>query len=185
MHKFLAIIKKETIMLLRDKIGLSILFIMPIVLIVVMTLIQDSAFHTISEKGVPLIFVDNDQDSLGSSIRNGLMHSNLCTFSETIDGVPATAESAEKAVSEGKFLIGIVIPEHATERVRNSVSDLVSETMGLEDSATGSIDSVEIVMYIDPVAKNSIVVTVTSSLHEFIAAMKTKLMFETSSDPIG
>lgn len=185
MQKFWAVIKKETIMLLRDKIGLSILFIMPIVLIVVMTLIQDSAFHTISEKGVPLIFVDNDHDSLGVSIREGLKHSNLCTFHETIDGEPATAETAEKAVSEGKFLIGIVIPEHATERVRNSVGDLVSETMGLSDEPTDHIDSVEITMFIDPVAKNSIVVTVTSSLHEFIAAMKTKIMFETFSEQIG
>lgn len=185
MQKFLAVIKKETIMLLRDKIGLSILFIMPIVLIVVMTLIQDSAFHTISEKGVPLIFVDNDRDSLGISIGEGLKSSTLCSFSETIDGKVATAESAEKAVSEGKFLIGIVIPEGATEKVRNSVSDLVNETMGLGGNSAPQTDSVEITMFIDPVAKNSIVVTVTSSLHEFIAAMKTKIMFETFSEQIG
>lgn len=185
MQKFLAVIKKETIMLLRDKIGLSILFIMPIVLIVVMTLIQDSAFHTISEKGVPLIFVDNDRDSLGISIGQGLKSSTLCSFSETIDGKVATAESAEKAVSEGKFLIGIVIPEGATEKVRSSVSDLVNETMGLGSDSTSQTDSVEIIMFIDPVAKNSIVVTVTSSLHEFIAAMKTKIMFETFSEQIG
>src|SRR5690606_13437960 len=78
-----------------------------------------------------------------------------------------------------------VIPEGATEKVRNSVSDLVSETMGLGGEVTGAADSVEITMFIDPVAKNSIVVTVTSSLHEFIAAMKTKIMFETFSEQIG
>lgn len=187
MKKFLAIITKETRMLLRDKIGLSILFIMPLVLIVVMTVIQDAAFHSISEEGVPLVFVDNDKDSLGISIGNGLKSSSLCSFSDQIDGKPATAASAKEAVSEGKFMIAVIIPEDATKRIRKSVEDLVGETIGLADTGEvqNTADSVEIMMYIDPIAKNSIIVTVTSNLHEFIAAMKTKLMFETFSEQIG
>lgn len=186
MKKILAIIRKDGLVLWRDKIGLAILFIMPIVLIIVMTLIQDAAFHTISEKGVPLVFVDNDHDSLGISIKNGLKNSDLCTFHDKIDGKPATLESAEKAVSEGKFMIAVVIPENATKRVRESVNNLVDETMGFSDpSIQKSIDSVEITLFIDPIAKNSIIVTVTSSLHEFISAMKTKIMFETFSEQIG
>lgn len=187
MKKFLAIITKEVRLLLRDKIGLSILFVMPLVLIVVMTVIQDAAFHSISEEGVPLIFVDNDKDSLGISIGNGLKNSALCSFSDQINGKPATAEAAKKAVSEGKFMIAVIIPEKATERIRANVEELVGETMGLSDAEAiqNSVDSVEITMYIDPIAKNSIVVTVTSNLKEFIAAMKTKLMFETFSEQIG
>ena len=46
LHKLLATVKKEVLLLLRDKVGLSILFIMPMVLIFVMTLVQDSAFKT-------------------------------------------------------------------------------------------------------------------------------------------
>lgn len=187
MKKFFAIITKETRMLLRDKIGLSILFIMPLVLIVVMTVIQDAAFHSISEEGVPLVFVDNDNDSLGISIGNGLKNSSLCSFSDKINGNPATEELAREAVSKGKFMIAVIIPENATQRIRSNVEDLVGETMGLSDgNTTQNIDdSVEITMYIDPIAKNSIVVTVTSNLKEFIAAMKTKLMFETFSEQIG
>lgn len=187
MKKFMAIITKEIRMLLRDKIGLSILFIMPLVLIVVMTVIQDAAFHSISEEGVPLIFVDNDKDSLGISIGNGLKNSSLCSFSDKINDKPVTAETAKEAVSEGKFMIAVIIPENATKRIRSNVEELVGETMGLTDSnpLQAIADSVEITMYIDPVAKNSIVVTVTSNLKEFIAAMKTKLMFETFSEQIG
>ena len=59
--KLTATIKKETLLLLRDKVGLSILFLMPMILIFVMTLIQDAAFKTINEKGIPIIFVNNDK----------------------------------------------------------------------------------------------------------------------------
>lgn len=187
MKKFLAIITKETRMLLRDKAGLSLLFIMPLVLIIVMTVIQDAAFHSISEEGIPLIFVDNDNDSLGISIGNGLKNSPLCSFSDRINGKPATAETAKKAVSKGQFMIAVIIPENATQRIRSNVKQLVEETMGLADLNTlqNTTDSVEIKLYIDPVAKNSIVITVTSNLHEFIASMKTKLMFETFSEQIA
>ena len=44
MTKLLATVKKEILLLIRDKVGLSILFLMPVALIFVMTLIQDSAF---------------------------------------------------------------------------------------------------------------------------------------------
>ena len=50
--KLIATIKKETLLLLRDKVGLSILFLMPMILIFVMTLIQDAAFKTINEKAI-------------------------------------------------------------------------------------------------------------------------------------
>ena len=89
-NKLLATIKKEILILIRDKVGLSILFIMPMILILVMTLIQDSAFKTINEKGIPIVLVDNDKDTLGVSIYKGLKNSSLCFLSDSIDGKPAT-----------------------------------------------------------------------------------------------
>ena len=186
--KLTATIKKETLLLLRDKVGLSILFLMPMILIFVMTLIQDAAFKTINEKGIPIIFVNNDKDSLGILIEQGLRNNDLCSFNDSIDGKPATAESAHKAVSEGKFLVGIVIPKGATDAIRKNVTELVDETMSTDSVAENSIsttDSVEITLMIDPVAKKSFLISVTSNLHEFISEVKTKIMFQTFSDQIA
>ena len=189
MIKLLATVKKETLLLLRDKGGLSILFIMPMALIFVMTLIQDSAFKTMNEKGIPVIFVNNDKDSLGFQIEQGLRNNTLTSFSDSINGKPATAEMALKAVGEGKFLIGIIIPSGATEAIRKNVGHLVSETLNGADSANQKLaqlqDSVEITIMIDPVAKQSFLASVTSSLREFISEVKTKIMFQTFSDQIA
>lgn len=187
--KLLATVKKEALLLLRDKVGLSILFLMPMALIFVMTLIQDAAFKTINEKGIPIIFVNNDHDSLGILIEQGLRNNDLCTFYDSIDGKPASIESAQKAVAEGKFLVGIVIPKGSTEAIRKNVTQLVSETLNsdstvsLKDSARE--DSVEITILIDPVAKKSFLISVTSNLHEFISEVKTKIMFQTFSDQVA
>lgn len=187
--KLLATVKKEVLLLLRDKVGLSILFIMPMALIFVMTLIQDAAFKTINEKGIPIVFVNNDHDSLGILIEDGLKNNDLCTFYDSIDGKPATAELAQKAVAEGKFLVGIVIPAGATEAIRKNVNQLVSETLNLDSSFEKNEsyiqDSVEITIMIDPVAKKSFLISVTSNLHEFISEVKTKIMFQTFSDQVA
>ncbi len=186
--KLLACIKKEALLLLRDKVGLSLLFIMPMVLIFVMTLIQDAAFKTINEKGIPIIFVNNDHDSLGILIEQGLKNNDLCSFHDSIDGKPATAALAQKAIADGKFLVGIVIPKNATQAIRRNVTDLVSETMNTKEAVSMNDpnipDSVEITILIDPVAKKSFLMSVTSNLHEFISEIKTKIMFQTFSDQI-
>ncbi len=187
--KLLATVKKETLILIRDKIGLSILFLMPMMLIFVMTLIQDAAFKTINEKGIPIIFVNNDHDSLGIQIEQGLRNNDLCTFYDSIDGKPATAELAQKAVAEGKFLVGIVIPHGATNAIRKNVTNLVSEILNSDSIATinesSKEDSVEITILIDPVAKKSFLISVTSNIHEFISEVKTKIMFRTFSDQVA
>ncbi len=184
--KLMAIIKKETLILLRDRIGLSILFIMPVILILVMTLIQDSAFKTINEKGIPIVFVNNDQDSLGNAIYRGLKNSPLCYLSDTIDGKPATEESIRDAVADGKYLIGIVIPKGATQAIRQNVENMVNETLSFEPTPEEKeVDPFDITLYIDPVAKKSFVSSVTSNLHEFISEMKSQIMFQTFTDNIS
>lgn len=186
MNKLLASVKKEILLLLRDRVGLAILFIMPMVLIFVMTLIQDSAFKTLNEKGFPIIFVDNDKDSLGIEIQKGLRSSDLCTVYDSVDGQPATPETAKKAVSEGKFLVGIVIPEGATSAIRSNVMVLVQETMSSDPATEKSVatDSVNIRIFIDPITKKSFIASVVSSLREFISGIQTKIMFQTFSAQI-
>lgn len=190
--KLLATIRKEIWLLLRDRVGLSILFLMPMILIFVMTMIQDAAFKTLNEKGIPVVFVNQDRDSLGSMIEYGLRNNDLCTFYDSIDGQPATLESARKAIADGKFLIGIVVPAGATAAIRENVTALIAETIDnsgdtahTDPSKVAVIDSVEISILIDPVTKKSFITSITSNLREFISEVKTKIMFETFSKEIA
>ncbi|MEI6489479.1 MAG: ABC transporter permease [Bacteroidota bacterium] len=188
--KLFAAIKKEVLILLRDRVGLAILFIMPMVLIFVMTLIQDSAFKSLNEKGIPILFVDDDKDSLGIAIGQGLKHSELCSFHDSINGKPASADEVKKAVADGGFLVGVIVPKGATEAIRRNVSSLVQQTLGTDSTLSAGAtkkmsDSVEISIFIDPITKKSFLTSVTSSLREFISVIKTKIMFKTFSDQLA
>jgi ABC-2 type transport system permease protein len=184
--KLKAAVIKEILLLLRDRVGLAILFLMPMILIFVMTLIQDSAFKTLNEKGIPIVFVDNDNDSLGIEIEKGLRSSELCTVHDSVNGVPATEAMARQAVAAGQFLIGIVIPKGATQAVRKNVTAIVEQTLnGETGDNSGSPDSVDILIFIDPITKKSFIASVTSSLREFISGIKTKIMFRSFSEQIA
>lgn len=188
MHKFLAIVKKEVLLLIRDRSGLAILFLMPMTLVFIMTLIQDTTFKTLNESGIPIVLVDDDRDSLGASVINGLKSSSACSLSTVINGLPATIETAEKAVAEGKFMIGIIIPKGATKAIKANVQSMVM--LSLTDSTiTNDLppvkkDTVEITIFVDPVTKRSFVNATVSALREFITQIKSKIIFDTFSEEI-
>jgi ABC-2 type transport system permease protein len=184
MRKLSAAMRKEFLLLIRDKMGLSILFIMPMVLIVIMTLIQDAALRTFNEEGIPLLVVNEDQDSLGFRIEAGLKNSDLVAFHNEINGKRATRDELYQAVKEGGFLIGIVIPKGTTATIQNEVTRLVDESLG-EDVSEVAQTSTEIEMVIDPIASKSFVTSVTSQLREFISSLKTRVMFETFNAQIA
>lgn len=184
-NKLFAILKKEFLLLIRDRVGLAILFIMPMILIFVMTLIQDAAFSSLNDNAVPIIFVNNDKDSLGNILHRGLEKSGMCVVNTEIDGKPATKESALAAISKGKFLVGIVIPSGATEAIRDQVTLMVNEAMAVEDVIKTEPSFKEIDILIDPVAKKSVVSSITSQLRENISLVKNQVMFSTFKSQIG
>ena len=75
MHKLWASTYKELLLLSRDIGGLAILFVMPLVLVVTITLIQDSTFRSINENKIPILWVDHDKGEVSKNIYDGLAES--------------------------------------------------------------------------------------------------------------
>ncbi|MBB77900.1 MAG: hypothetical protein CL844_02725 [Crocinitomicaceae bacterium] len=186
MRQLLAAMKKELLLLIRDKIGLSILFIMPILLIIVMTLIQDAVFSNINEEGFPIIFINNDNDTLGNRVEEGLRNTQMIDYFDHINGEKATYNSAKEAIKKGEFLIGVYIPKGATETVKENVFNIVAESIGnYNDSLVVKQRDVEVKIIIDPIASKSFVLSISSILREYISSVKTRMMFETFKDEIS
>lgn len=185
MKQLRSIIIKETLLIMKDKAGLGILFIMPVAFILIMSIVQDSAFKSITDAGLPVIVVNNDNDSLGTYLIRGLEQTEFCQLSTTINGKIPTAEEAHEAVAQGDFMFGIIIPPRATKKIRDNVELLISST--LTDTVL-TIDKgekqVEIVIYFDPATKRSLVSTISSKMQEFISNLRSKIMFETFAEQI-
>jgi len=182
MSKLLSSIYKEILVLIRDRAGLAILFIMPMIMIFVITLVQDSAFKNLKETKISLVLVNNDADSLGAAIADGLKKSDYFVLTDKINGMPATDESARKAVANGKYQIGIIIPKGATETIRQNARIKVTQifiNLGLDMGipVTSARDSVRVNILFDPVIKKSFKNSIVSTLDKFTSKIEAKIAF--------
>ena len=64
MFKLWLTIKKDVRVLLRDKVGLSLMFAMPIILVIVVTSIQNSTFQLVGKNRLPVLICNNDTGKL-------------------------------------------------------------------------------------------------------------------------
>jgi len=61
MFKFWMSIKKEYLQLINDKVGLLLMFLMPLFLVLIITIVQNSAYQIVNENKVSLLIVNKDK----------------------------------------------------------------------------------------------------------------------------
>ena len=193
MSKFFYTVRKETLILLRDKAGLIILFLMPTVLIVIMSLLQEFGYSSVSrETKVNVLFKDHDGDSLGYKIRKGLLKAGYFNLIDSVNGKPATDSSIREAVKNGKYVVGVVIPKGVTKKIRSNVKLMVAKTMagfGLYNPAIvdmipfGVTDT--ITLYFDPAVKKSFQYGVVSSLKQYNYQIESEMIFSTFNQELA
>ncbi len=171
------LIYKDFLVLIRDRSGLAMLFIMPMALVLIMTALQNNTFKAINESGINLVLLNNDQDSLGLAIEKELDNSNFFNIHKSVDHKTPDEKSVREAVASGRFQIGVVIPENATNRIREKVKENVLMIFSGKTSASGPKDSILIRIYIDPATKNSLRSTLQGSIREFSAKIESRIVF--------
>lgn len=185
---------KEFLLLKRDLGGLIILFIMPLVLVITVTLIQDSTFKTISDNKIPILLVDKDNGSVSKTVFDNLEKSNLFSVVTQIDNKPITEELAKEAVYKGKFQLAIVIPKDLSvdlqAKIDQNVQNIISK-MGLTETDTAQaekpkvIKEKEVKLYFDPAVQMSFKNAVMSSIDKMISQIESKSIYTTFENQLG
>jgi ABC-2 type transport system permease protein len=193
MRKYLSVCRKETLLLIRDKSGLAMLFIMPVVLIVISSLMQEFGWSSLTkDPSVQVLFVDNDQDSLGMKIKTGFKGSESFEVIDSLNHKPITSATAKNAVKKGDYLIAIVVPKGATAAMRANVRLSVAKTLagfgiGNPRLLDGIVfrDSVDVTIYFDPTVKKTFKNALISSVRENYYKFQTDWVFRTFNQEIA
>ena len=191
-YKLLQAIKKEFLLLKRDIGGLITLFVMPIVLVITVTLIQDSAFQVVSETKIPVLVVDNDNDEISKAIHSQLQETGSLEIINQIDDQTVTEEMAKNAVFKGKYQFAIVIPKDLSKDLNKKVSQNVDQILGefgLETDTTQTviedIPSKEIKLYFDPATQATFKNGIINAIDKMVAQIETKAIYSTFEDQMG
>lgn len=168
---------KDFLILLRDKGGLAMLFIMPTALVLIMTSLQNNTFKAINESGINLILLNRDTDSLGTAIEQEIERSGFFSIYRQINDQQPEEEDVREAVASGKFQIGIVIPENATNSIRQRVKESVLGIFSGDTIFPDTTDTILIKLFIDPATKNSLRSTLQGSIREFSEKVESRIVF--------
>ena len=166
MLRLYSTIQKELLILLRDRGGLIIMFIMPMAMITLMALIQDAPFRDYLEMKIPLLLVDNDKGNLSATIDSGLSESKIFEITK----LQLDNEAVKQKVKAGDFQIAIIIPAGASASLNSKVSSFVNKKLneaGLSDSSAiikdESLSELNLEILFSPDTKKSFKASILSS----------------------
>jgi ABC-2 type transport system permease protein len=165
--KLWATIKKDARILLRDKIGISLMFGMPILLVIVVTSIQNNTFQLLNKNKVPILLCNNDTGTCGRQLT--LAIDKIGMFKILPDAKDGNEAALKEHMHTANALLCIVIPANftaaVTERAQN-IAGKALNTFGLQGDTvkvhTG--EATPLTMYYAPILQESLKLSVQGAL---------------------
>ena len=145
MQKLWFILKKEILLLLRDIPGLIILFVMPVLLIFVVTLAQENALKSQNSR-TRILFVDEQKTPFSIKLHENLDSSGFFQSVTEVGNASLTLSQARTLIGLGDYKFGVIIPKTDTA----------------------------IILFIDPTLQETYKTSVTSALTYIIKGTQTK-----------
>src|SRR5258708_2854634 len=108
MQILIATIIKDLKILRRDRIGLFIMFFMPILLVIVITSVQNSAFELVNNNKISLIVFNKDSGDLGKKLVEGIRKIGLFKLQVSDSIMPVNDISSQMHSKDA--LVALVIP---------------------------------------------------------------------------
>jgi len=180
MHKLWASTYKEFLLLTRDIGGLAVLFLMPLLLVITITIIQDNTFKSIQAVKIPILLVDNDRGTVSQSISENLLASDLFEVIENKDEA-----EVQQLVRTGKYKMAIVIPENLSKDLNQKIEENVEGILakfGLEEEniplVKSKLEPKQVTLYFDPATQQAFKGSVRSNINQMISKIESQTIYK-------
>jgi len=177
MFKLWATIVKDIRILTRDKVGLTLMFVMPIVLAIVITAIQNSTFELVNDNKVPLLLCNRDTGDASRQLvqaieKIGMFNVKQVTKAETEQQI-ANRMHAKDA------LVAIVVPENfsatlGAQATNISKKALVNFGVQADTGKTAAVAIEPITLYYHPVLQQSFRSSMQGALRSALQLVENK-----------
>lgn len=180
MGKLIASVIKEVQLLIHDKVGLLLLYLMPILLVFIITIVQDSAFKLVKDNQLDVLLVNHDEGEFGDSLGNILSRTGNFNI-EKANSV--TLSTIKEVTLNKKKLVAIYVPKDFSKNIINNASHLTSMMLtefGMTSDSSSTTQSVEnsLNVYYDPVLQENFRFTLTNNLQTMLNSMENAQMVE-------
>lgn len=182
MYRLWATIVKDFRILTRDKVGVALMFVMPVVLVLVITAIQNNTFELISKNKTPLLICNKDTGRISKELIQSIDKIGMFKL------IPVPAEQSEKAITARMHakdaLLAVVIPADFSSKISAKAKKMASKalnTFGLtSDSVTNQSASPDpLTLYFHPILQESFRRSVQGALHSALQLVESRQILRT------
>jgi ABC-2 type transport system permease protein len=182
MFKLWSAIVKDSRILWRDGVGLALMFIMPIVLVIVITDIQNSTFNLINKNKLPVLICNRDTGASGRQLVEAITKVGMFSLAQL------PKDQDEKVLSDSMkkkdALLSIVIPADFTHKVMAKSKITAGKALtsfGLQADSTRKDpgDISPLTMYYNPVLQESLRLSVKGALQSALQLVESRQTLRT------
>ena len=180
MFKIFSSLRKEVLLLINDKVGLTLMFLMPLMLVFIITIIQDSVYKVVNENQIPLLVMNHDKGEQGKKLIDVLEKSGLFKI-DTINQLHQSQIKSELS-SRGK-MIALYIPDSFSEGLESNagdVSKILMDDLGLESDSVklGKVVMPALSFFNDPVLQENYTYSVMGIIQSYMSVIENSLMID-------
>jgi ABC-2 type transport system permease protein len=184
MFKLWISIKKDIRILLRDKVGISLMFVMPIILVVVVTSIQNSTFQLVAKNKLPIIICNTDTGKASTQFIESV--NNIGMFNVTQIPKEGAAEIAD-AMHDKDALLGVIIPVNFSVEINNKAQTASDKAMAVFSGQTDTVKSTAkptsgldpLTLYYNPVLQESLRFSIRGAIQSALQLVQTRQTLRT------
>lgn len=186
MHKIYHAIIKELRLLRRDLAGFAIIFLMPVVLIITITFIQNSVENNSAQMQIPVLLVNHDEGELSKKVIQNLESKNNVKTISSINNEVLTEENGKGLIKKGTQKVLIVIPAGFTDFIQkqtdhhvNKLMSTVMPEMGDSSVIESSGVSKEVQIHFDPAISGNVKSNIKGAIKSMVSDLETNAIYET------
>jgi ABC-2 type transport system permease protein len=183
MFKLWTTIRKDTLLLLRDKVGLLLMFVMPILLVLVITSIQNSTFELVNENKIPLLVCNKDTAQTSKEFIDAL--NQIGMFQMEVVPSDLSPTSLNTLMHDKDALIAIVIPTTFSSSIQQKTTQVTTNALqefGLNDSSSVHVTSFgkseSLLFFYNPVLQQSFLQSINGALTSAIQIIEGKKLVQ-------
>jgi ABC-2 type transport system permease protein len=174
---------KEWRLLGRDRFGLLMLFIMPALLVIVISVVQMNVLKTMGDEPVALLWVDRDRGDIARLFRERLAAADGIVLVDRLEGSPIDEAGALGRVTEGEYQVCIVIPQGISKGVHARSQEAAKAMLASPGQTSPSREPLpEITVYFDPLASGAFRSAVSQALQRLVAGIETETKLKAFAD---
>ena len=192
MFKILHAILKELRLLKRDIVGFAIIFLMPVVLIITITSIQNSVEEGQNNIQLPILLANNDNGELSKTIIDDLKSNGNYQIVTSINEKKITEEKGKSLIKNGDYKILIVIPEsfsgYIDTETKKQVENLLKQVMPSENESTAPAltgQAKDVKIYFDPALRESFTSNIKRSIEGMVSELEKNTIYKSFEKELG